>query len=98
MEQLIGSLSEDPNALEKMQALETLAEIVLPLPLGLNLWKVQNTYWEMIQKVFPQFRDRASSGDETAKTWLNNFIQLGDRLGFAVKHLKESAPALQAAA
>jgi hypothetical protein len=32
------------------------------------LWKVQNTYYEMLQTVFPEFLRRAEEGDKDAQS------------------------------
>ncbi len=98
MELLVVQLAADPARLEHMHELETLAELVMPLPLGLNLWKVQNTYWEMLQKIFPGFRNRALANDETAREWVTRFLLLGERLGFAVQHLQIAAAEMNLAA
>ncbi|MEY2430146.1 MAG: hypothetical protein QOJ40_3031, partial [Verrucomicrobiota bacterium] len=98
MEQLMHDLSANPEEVDRMRILEQLAELVMPLPLGLNLWKVQNTYWEMLQSLLPQYRQRAASGDEAAKAWVTQFEALGNRLGFAMDRLQAPAMPVQAAA
>ena len=94
LERLMEGLSEKPEEVEQIGSLQRLAELMIPLPLGLNLWKVQNTYWEMCQKVLPQYRERADAGEETAKAWIEQFLGLGETLGFAVKRLR-SAPSVE---
>ncbi len=98
LEQMITQLALHPEEVERIRSLQQLAEIMIPLPLGLNLWKVQNTYWEMLQTIMPQFQQRVLSGNQEAQEWVNQFIGLGERLGFAVKQIRSSTPALQAAA
>jgi alpha-amylase/alpha-mannosidase (GH57 family) len=98
MEQLIQQLAAQPADLDRIETLEHLAELVMPLPLGLNLWKVQNTYWEMLQRTVPEFRQRAEAGDQSALAWMLKFLALGDRLGFATHHLKPVPQALAQAA
>jgi len=98
MERMILDLAANPAEVERMRSLKDLAELVMPLPLGLNLWKVQNTYWEMFKTVWPQFRQRADGGDEAAQTWSKQFLDLGKCLWFDIEHLQASAPQLQAAA
>jgi alpha-amylase/alpha-mannosidase (GH57 family) len=98
MEQMIQQLAREPGDVERMQTLEHLAELVMPLPLGLNLWKVQNTYWEMLQRVLPEYRQRAQAGDPAAQLWLTQFLALGDRLSFAVKELRGQPQELPKAA
>ncbi len=98
MEEMIAMMSENPSEVDRMRRLEELAEAVMPLPLGLNLWKVQNTYWELMQKTLPDFRDRAAAGSAAARKWVEQFRSLGQRLGFAVQHLQLAAPPVQMAA
>ncbi|HSU52912.1 MAG TPA: DUF3536 domain-containing protein, partial [Candidatus Dormibacteraeota bacterium] len=97
MEQLMQQLAQKPEDLERMQVLQGLAELVVPLPLGLNLWKVQDDYWEMLGTVAPQFQQRAEAGDPAASQWLDHFASLGERLGFVVQHLRRAAPTKMAA-
>jgi hypothetical protein len=51
----------------------------------LNLWKAQNNYYEILQTVYPEFRDRAEKGDENARTWVGLFTSLGDKLSIRVQ-------------
>jgi alpha-amylase/alpha-mannosidase (GH57 family) len=97
MEALMLRLAAEPMALDAIRTLRKLAEVTMPLPLGLNLWKVQNTYGRMLQTAFPKFRDRAAAGDAEAASWMEEFASLGDRLQFAVKNLLPSPQMLQAA-
>jgi alpha-amylase/alpha-mannosidase (GH57 family) len=83
-------LAEQPEDLERMQLLEQVTALVVPLPIGLNLWKVQNTYWGMMQNLLPGYRDRARRGEEFSRDWVGLFLALGERLKFAVRHLKEA--------
>jgi alpha-amylase/alpha-mannosidase (GH57 family) len=92
MEELIQQLLAKPEAVECIRTLDQIAELVMPLPFGLNLWKVQNTYWEMLQKVFPDFKSRAENGEQPAQEWVRDFLALGEKLGFALTE-KKCAPA-----
>ncbi|MCI0535908.1 MAG: DUF3536 domain-containing protein [Verrucomicrobiales bacterium] len=94
LESLILQLTARPDDLATLRNLEQLTTIVMPLPLGLNLWKVQNTYYEMLQSVLPEFRRRAEQGDKDALSWIQHFLGLGERLEFAVEHVER--PALKA--
>jgi alpha-amylase/alpha-mannosidase (GH57 family) len=98
MEQMMTELAAQPVEIERMGALQKLAELVMPLPLGLNLWKVQNTYWGMLQKTLPDYRERAAGGNEQARDLVSQFVTLGRTLGFEVKEPKIGAPAVQLAA
>jgi hypothetical protein len=41
------------------------------------LWKAQNAFYEMWQKVYPEFRARA---DREAQVWASHFAALGEKL------------------
>jgi alpha-amylase/alpha-mannosidase (GH57 family) len=98
MERMMFDLAEHPNEVERMTALDRLAQLVMPLPLGLNLWKVQNTYWDLLQHLAADMRARALVGDESARNWSKQFLELGSTLGFAVKELEPVESAAQMAA
>ena len=83
MERLIQKVAAEPGDVAPMRELQEIARLVMPLPLGLNVAEVQNTYWEMKQRVLPDMRQRASQGDENAQDCLKEFLLLGEHLGFA---------------
>jgi alpha-amylase/alpha-mannosidase (GH57 family) len=88
MEEMIGRFSEDPEKLELLENLEDLARVVVPLPVGLNLSKIQNCYIEMARHVAPRFAGRAATGETSAAKWLEHFLGLGGSLEFSVDHLR----------
>jgi hypothetical protein len=87
MEQLIAEVAADPPDVDRIQTLERLATLVMPLPMGLNLWKVQNTYWQLLRETAPAFQERANKGEETAMAWLKAFASLGHQLQFVFAEL-----------
>jgi alpha-amylase/alpha-mannosidase (GH57 family) len=97
MERMMQELAANPDQDGRVSALAQLAELVRPLPLGLNLWKVQNIYWEMLQTALPGFRQRAAAGDEAAQAWVKYFINLGKSLNFASQQLETELPVKMAA-
>ena len=84
MERLIERLAAQPENLEVLRTLEEIARLVHPLPLNLNLWKVQNIYYETMQSVLPWYQKKVAEGDEAAKEWIEHFTALGRDLNFAV--------------
>jgi hypothetical protein len=85
---MMQQVALNPTDVDRIRILEGVAGMVVPLPIGLNLWKVQNTYWELMQTTLPEYKYRAGKGDERAQMWLQHFVALGERLSFAVKHLQ----------
>ena len=67
--------------LEKLEAAATFA---LSLPFEVDLWKVQNRYYEVLRSIFPDFREKAEKGEEAAKAWVERFRSLGGKLSVLV--------------
>jgi hypothetical protein len=83
VERLMGELRAAPTDLGLLEKLEAAIGLVGSLPFEVQLWKVQNLYYEMLQKVYPEFRARA---DEEAQDWVGHFLSLGEKLSFRVPH------------
>ena len=98
MEFQMRQLAGEPNQPGRIRNLQELAQMVMPLRLGPNLWRVQNFYWEILQTVFPNFRARAANGEKTAEAWLDGMVGLGNQLGFAMKAWESSASSIKLAA
>jgi alpha-amylase/alpha-mannosidase (GH57 family) len=80
LEQMISNLlnaSEDTAILGNLLDAVALAR---SLPFAVDLWKVQNVYWQMLQTVYPDFQKRAEHGDQPAREWANKFVSLGGQL------------------
>jgi alpha-amylase/alpha-mannosidase (GH57 family) len=84
IDRLSERLSADPADLETLESLEMAIELARSLPFEIELWKVQNRYYRLLQQDLPGFQGRASQGDETAKLWLQRFTSLGENLSMRV--------------
>ncbi|MFW6151335.1 MAG: DUF3536 domain-containing protein, partial [Chloroflexota bacterium] len=81
LEGLIRAFAEDP---EDYQLPHRLTEVLeLPLPFEVNLWGVQNTYYELLHGMLPGKRQEAEGGSEEAQRWVEAFLALGERLSVA---------------
>jgi hypothetical protein len=87
LEALLERVANTPEDLSVLKTAEAVARVVRPLPLVLNLWKVQNCYYESKQTIAPEYQKNAAAGDENARTWLEHFRGLGTELNFAVHDL-----------
>jgi hypothetical protein len=87
LERLLEKVVATPDDLENLKSAEAVARVVRPLPLILNLWKVQNYYYEAKQNIAPWYQKKAVSGDEGGRVWLQHFRGLGAELNFAVDDL-----------
>jgi len=87
LERIMQKLTANPGDVELVQYLATCAALVRATPLDLNLWKVQNAYWGMLQSNFPILKPKPGHSDPSATKWVKAFRALGEQLNFAVKHL-----------
>jgi alpha-amylase/alpha-mannosidase (GH57 family) len=87
MEKLIHQIAERPDDINQIKELEEIASLMMPLPIGLNLADVQNTYWKLKQTVLPEYQRRAAGGDSRAQECVKELLELGHRLAFAPEAL-----------
>lgn len=84
LEEAIGRITEQfyrqPESLSKLQLLEAAVGLARALPFEIDFWKTQNTYYEMLQTICPEFQDEAKQGYEDARLWVAHFTALGEKL------------------
>jgi alpha-amylase/alpha-mannosidase (GH57 family) len=88
MERLMKKIAEKPDDLNQVKELEDIASLMVPLPIGLNLAEVQNTYWHLKQTALPEFQRRANDGDAPAQESVKELLALGEKLSFAPQALE----------
>jgi len=81
---LMTKLKERPQDVTLLEEINTLFDLLSTLPVGFDLWKVQNTYFFLGKDVYGQMSARAGAGDPDAQRWVKAFDRLGE-------HLKERA-------
>ncbi|MCU0785231.1 MAG: DUF3536 domain-containing protein [Verrucomicrobia bacterium] len=84
MDRRLERLTATPDDVALLTRTAEIAEIVRAMGLEVNLWKTQNLFFQLLNRVVPLQRERAGRGDATAETWLRQFAKLGDQLGFKV--------------
>jgi alpha-amylase/alpha-mannosidase (GH57 family) len=88
MERLMKKIAEHPEDVNVIKELEEIASLIMPLPIGLNLAEVQNTYWNLKQTVMLEFARRAAAGDAAAQESVKELLALGEKLSFAPQALQ----------
>ena len=73
-----------PADLNRLEQLEGAVNMASSMPFPVNLWEVQNLYAQNMDGVYSDHRARAEQGDEQAKTWLEHFNALADKLRLRV--------------
>jgi alpha-amylase/alpha-mannosidase (GH57 family) len=75
----------NPKEIPILQDLETAVTLLNLFPFQVNVWKVQNIFYEILQAVYPEFREKAQQDDEKAREWVNLFRIIGERLWVRVE-------------
>lgn len=80
IEGLAKEFQANPNDLELLNKFEATVSLVDVLPFEVNLWKAQNTYFQVLQTNYAAIYRKAEEGDEDAAKWILTFSSLGDKL------------------
>jgi hypothetical protein len=85
LSRMMDRLWENPRDVVVLSNLELAAGMVASLPFEVNLWNVQNNYYEIFQNVYPELKQKASQGDSVANAWITPFRSLGEKLRVSVE-------------
>lgn len=80
MERKAGAVEDEPTALDRMEDLLKAAEVYRDLPFDVNVRRVQNTVYYLIDPVYREMESRASGGEELAAKWTGQFRSVTDLL------------------
>jgi len=86
---LMQQLERRPNNFGLLKKILSLLDVIAELPFAVNLWKVENVYYQMSRTIYPELLQQAS----VQKEWFETFLQLGNRLRIRV----EPVPTTQSA-
>jgi hypothetical protein len=45
-----------------------------------EIWRTQNIYWNAVGEIYPDVWRKAEAGDAAARTWVDVFTSVGDKL------------------
>jgi hypothetical protein len=80
MEEMTASFAANPEDTDILQKITNCVVLAQGMPFNIDLWKVQNIYWEMLQNVLPEFRQKTGQNNQPAAEWVKNFLYLGEQL------------------
>jgi hypothetical protein len=84
LEGLAKRLAADPGDFEMLKKLEAKTTLVSRLPFQVDVWRVQNLCYEMLQTVYAEYQARAEQGHEEARSWLRHFNTIAKNLSLQV--------------
>jgi alpha-amylase/alpha-mannosidase (GH57 family) len=84
LERLARRVRAEPDELNVLEAFARAATLACALPLSVDLWKVQNDYYELLRSTYEEKSDEARSGAADAVRWVELFKTVGAQLDVAV--------------
>jgi len=81
---LMQQFQRRPQNLGLLRKILSLLELIKDLPFAVNVWKVENLYYQMSRTTYPEL---ANSGAVSAD-WSNDFLKLGGELRIRVEPAK----------
>jgi alpha-amylase/alpha-mannosidase (GH57 family) len=70
----------DPGNTELLRALDSAVGMARSLPLEVNLWKIQNICYELLQTKYGEFQLKGKEGGQDATTWIDLFRSLAGKI------------------
>lgn len=80
----LEQLTKTPDDIALLTRTAEIAETVRTVDIEVNLWKTQNLYFKLLKNVASAYHEKAGQDDAPAKEWQQQFVKLGDQLGFKV--------------
>jgi alpha-amylase/alpha-mannosidase (GH57 family) len=80
MDCLFEKFGDDPGDVARVERLEAIVEMARSLPFGVSFWTPQNVWWEVRRTTLEDRMRRDREGDEAARTWVQRFLALGEKL------------------
>lgn len=78
---LMLQLQRRPQNLGLLRKILSLLDVIAELPFAVNLWKVENVYYQMSRTAYPELLKETGVPPE----WFETFLQLGSRLRIRVE-------------
>jgi alpha-amylase/alpha-mannosidase (GH57 family) len=85
LERIAQRFVASPTELGLLEKLHEGVGMLSSLPFQVNLWRVQNACYDLLETVYPEFRARTDQGDENARQWLDHFTDLSQKLSLRVE-------------
>jgi len=84
LERLTERLIVDPTA-DSLQQLDSAASLIRALPFPVDLWKIQNSYYRLLESIYPEMQRKKDQGDRAAQAWMKTFKALGRKLAVKLR-------------
>jgi alpha-amylase/alpha-mannosidase (GH57 family) len=84
LERLAAAVRDTPRDAANLERLAEVAAFARALPFPVDLWKVQNIFYDIVQRQYPIIAAEADSTNGDAELWIRLARTVGEQLGVAV--------------
>jgi alpha-amylase/alpha-mannosidase (GH57 family) len=84
LEKMMGVLAASPDDIENLEKMESMVSLARNMPFPVDIWNVQNLFWDMLQNVYVQYKQKAGNNDEATSAWMKTFVTLGNELSIRI--------------
>ncbi len=84
LENCMSRCRQNPQDSQLLAQLDAAVGLAQDLPFEVNLWQVQNIYYDMLQNNYPQWTEKPTRGQAGAKVCAKHFRALGAKLSVFV--------------
>ncbi|GBE35830.1 alpha-amylase 1 [bacterium BMS3Bbin06] len=86
LEESMNVLIENPG-IKAVKRFTRMLTIFRRIPVGVNLWTVQNSYFEMVRSHYPHISELSEKADPDAMAWVEEIRRLGELLNFGFEEI-----------
>ena len=79
LQRLANCVARTP-AVSVLRELRDATELLVKLPFAVDLWRVQNIFYALMQSVYPQMQKRRLEGEQTAQEWVTVCEDIASKL------------------
>jgi alpha-amylase/alpha-mannosidase (GH57 family) len=79
LERLANCLTQTPTA-SLLRKFRDATGLLVKMPFAVDLWRVQNIFYVLMQVVYPEMKTRQMEGEQTAQEWITIFEDLAQKL------------------
>jgi hypothetical protein len=85
IEVIARAFAANPQDLSGLEKFHAAVDLAGRFPFPVILGEVQNLYWSLLQRVYPERVEAAARGEEQARIWTERFASLGEKLSVRVE-------------
>ncbi|HTS69813.1 MAG TPA: DUF3536 domain-containing protein [Terriglobia bacterium] len=84
LERIAEAFRSDPSNVERLKEFNTAVGVARSLPIEVNLWRMQNICYELLQTEYDAHQQKGAEGGQGADEWVEHFRSLAEKLSLNI--------------